>query len=64
MICPVNRSRSLQKYCNFSGDDHELAEYLINKGANISEPNMVGETPLHYAARSGNLKRSGFFFRN
>lgn len=40
---------------SFVGDDQKLAEYLIQKGAHVNTSNKDGETPLHYAARSGTL---------
>lgn len=36
-----------------TGDDQDLAEFLIEKGARLNYSNEYGETPLHYAARSG-----------
>lgn len=46
-------SRPWPKCLNFLGDDQKLAEFLIQSGARINDANNVGETPLHYAARSG-----------
>lgn len=37
------------------GDDERLAEFLIQNGARVNISNNDGETPLHYAARSGKL---------
>jgi len=42
----------------FIGDDQSLAEYLIQSGARANDSNNDGETPLHYAARSGKLEMS------
>ena len=33
-----------------------LAEYLVNLGADVNIPNSIGNTPLHEAAKDGDLE--------
>lgn len=60
-----NWMTSVSKCLNFFiGDDQPLAEFLIQKGALVNISNNRGETPLHYAARSGYRKLGKCFIRN
>ena len=35
-------------------DDAEIIKELLDNGARVIQPNLYGETPLHYAAQKGN----------
>lgn len=35
--------------------NHEIAEYLIEKGANVNSKDNEGKTAMHYAALSNNV---------
>jgi len=35
-------------------DDAERIKELLDNGARVIQPNIYGETPLHYAAQKGN----------
>lgn len=45
--------KKLKTYRIYS-DNLEIAELLINNGANLKQKNSDRETPLHFAARYGN----------
>lgn len=37
----------------FTGDDENLAQFVINHGATVNDTNNKNETPLHFAAIKG-----------
>ncbi|MFP3033743.1 MAG: ankyrin repeat domain-containing protein [Wolbachia sp.] len=49
-------------YSRFYNDDSfELADYFINKGADINTKNIVGYTPLHFASQYGTENAVKYF---
>lgn len=39
----------------FIGDDEKLADFLMDNFARVTDDNIKGETPLHFAAKLGKL---------